>query len=371
MMHPQLRIPQIHRMTLDFKDSSIEREFKHQNTIKSKQQIRLFVMFIICTMSFFSILDYLYIQNTGLSNISYRYIASILFLLIAFTLTANKFFIQFKELILFSLVMLCANIFLMRMLDIPSELKSFFFIGIVLLGLGYQCLSVIRFPYAVSFSLILIILFNFKFRDLPIFNLMHDNFILVATSLIGIVTSYRLEMSNRVTFLKEKMGGSSLTRAAKAVLYDDMIGLANRNLLYDRIEQTIYYSQRHEQICAGILIEIESLNRIYERYNQELQDKVLMETAKRFREVSRDSDTLAYLGDGKFFILAIDVKNYDDTENLVSKLINQLKLPINIIDDQRFTISKISLGICLFPYKDATSVDIVSRAESEMSERFV
>ncbi|MBK6569291.1 MAG: diguanylate cyclase [Burkholderiales bacterium] len=78
--------------------------------------------------------------------------------------------------------------------------------------------------------------------------------------------------------------------------HDSLTGLANRNLLTDRIEQGIALAKRHKSILGVMLLDLDHFKLINDASGHLAGDALLKEVANRLRDCVRETDTVARLG---------------------------------------------------------------------------
>jgi diguanylate cyclase (GGDEF)-like protein len=149
-------------------------------------------------------------------------------------------------------------------------------------------------------------------------------------------------------------------------LHDSLTGLPNRELLDDRLEQAISQASRDERQCAGLFIDLDGFKTINDTYGHDVGDLFLKEVAARFKDIVREADTLSRIGGDEFFVLARNILTMDAAKILAEKLLNQLQAPFMLDNEIIVPSMTASIGICIFPYKHCTPIDIVRRADQAM-----
>ncbi|MBG0818621.1 bifunctional diguanylate cyclase/phosphodiesterase [Planomonospora sp. ID82291] len=89
-------------------------------------------------------------------------------------------------------------------------------------------------------------------------------------------------------------------------MHDPLTGLANRALFNDRLEQaTVRRSPaaRH----ALLLLDLDGFKHVNDGYGHPVGDQLLIQAARRLREIVREADTLARFGGDEFAVLLEDV----------------------------------------------------------------
>lgn len=129
--------------------------------------------------------------------------------------------------------------------------------------------------------------------------------------------------------------------------HDSLTGLANRNLLNDRIEQAIAWARRNNSIIGVMLLDLDHFKRINDASGHTVGDALLKEVASRLRNCVRDTDTVARLGGDEFVIILTDLPQPDDVDHIATKVLGALARPIEIVGrDVEVTAS---IGVALYP----------------------
>jgi len=86
--------------------------------------------------------------------------------------------------------------------------------------------------------------------------------------------------------------------------HDQLTGLANRALLRDRLEQAILHAKRDPgESVAVLFVDVDRFKDVNDAYGHELGDRMLVELARRFKGVMRESDTLVRQGGDEFIVV--------------------------------------------------------------------
>jgi diguanylate cyclase (GGDEF)-like protein/PAS domain S-box-containing protein len=129
--------------------------------------------------------------------------------------------------------------------------------------------------------------------------------------------------------------------------HDSLTGLANRNLLNDRIEQAIAWAKRNNNVIGVMLLDLDHFKRINDASGHTAGDALLKEVASRLRGCVRETDTVARLGGDEFVIILTDLPLPDDVDHIASKLLGVLSRPMEIVGrDVQVTAS---IGVALYP----------------------
>src|SRR5688572_30771662 len=90
--------------------------------------------------------------------------------------------------------------------------------------------------------------------------------------------------------------------------YDALTGLPNRNLLHDRLKQSVY-AQRMPRAVAVVFIDLDHFKFVNDSLGHSIGDKLLQGMAQRLSKVLRDGDTVARLGGDEFVLILNDQSN--------------------------------------------------------------
>lgn len=139
-------------------------------------------------------------------------------------------------------------------------------------------------------------------------------------------------------------------------LHDGLTGLANRNLLLDRLEQTIKRSQRQDSKPFAVLfLDLDSFKVINDSLGHQIGDRLLMAVAHRLEKCQRSEDTVARLGGDEFVILLEEIEDLDDAMTAVKRIQQALK-PVMLLDRHEIFVTA-SIGVAMGDPQIYTSPD--------------
>ncbi|HER24476.1 MAG TPA: diguanylate cyclase [Candidatus Atribacteria bacterium] len=148
-------------------------------------------------------------------------------------------------------------------------------------------------------------------------------------------------------------------------LYDSLTKLPNRVLFYDRIRQEIAYAKREQKKFALLFLDLDNFKKINDKFGHEIGDKLLLEVARKFSELLRETDTICRLGGDEFIILLPRLRQpRENAEGLAGKIIHILSEPLSI--DQHQIYVNTSIGIALYPDDGEKEEGLINRADQAM-----
>ena len=133
--------------------------------------------------------------------------------------------------------------------------------------------------------------------------------------------------------------------------YDPLTGLANRNLLIERIEQTIKQSLRDSQVAALLFIDIDNFKRINDSLGRRFGDEVLKEVSSRLKHSVRTTDVIARINGDEFVLLLNSIDGEARAAEISNNILAVMSTPIAYEAEQIFIT--VSIGVSLVP-KDTT-----------------
>jgi diguanylate cyclase (GGDEF)-like protein/PAS domain S-box-containing protein len=152
----------------------------------------------------------------------------------------------------------------------------------------------------------------------------------------------------------------SAERAAHAklehqALHDPLTGLANRDLLMDRLAHALARSTRSGHRTMVMFCDLDHFKEVNDSLGHEAGDAVLVTVADRLRAAVRPGDTVARLGGDEFVVVAEGVVTADDQVALAARVQAVLDQPVHVGD--RDVRSGASIGVAVAgPDADARSV---------------
>ena len=95
----------------------------------------------------------------------------------------------------------------------------------------------------------------------------------------------------------------ALAELQELALRDELTGLPNRRLLFDRLEQAASGLRHDGGAFTVLLVDLDGFKDVNDRAGHEAGDALLVETARRLQGVVRPGDTVARLGGDEFAVV--------------------------------------------------------------------
>ncbi|OYT92210.1 MAG: GGDEF-domain containing protein [Burkholderiales bacterium PBB3] len=145
---------------------------------------------------------------------------------------------------------------------------------------------------------------------------------------------------------------------------DDLTGLANRNLLTDRLDQALIYAHRGERVVGVLLLDLDRFKTVNDSLGHSQGDVLLQTIAQRLLACSRAGDTVARLGGDEFVLVLSDMAQVSDLLPMVQEILQVLSQPIEL-QGQLLNVSA-SLGLSAYPRDGDTSEELIRHADTAM-----
>ena len=129
--------------------------------------------------------------------------------------------------------------------------------------------------------------------------------------------------------------------------YDLLTGLPSRNLLMNRLEQSLFRAHRAQSRVALLFLDIDRFKYINDSFGHSCGDSLLVEFAVRLKSALRESDTVARFGGDEFVIILEDIKESGNAGLVALKIINALLTPVSV-DGHELQVTT-SIGVSMYP----------------------
>ncbi len=132
-----------------------------------------------------------------------------------------------------------------------------------------------------------------------------------------------------------------------AAFHDPLTELPNRRFLVERTGSALANAERHNEVVALMLIDLDHFKPINDRFGHDAGDLMLQEIAKRLRQHVRCGDTVARLGGDEFAVLICGADAEAHARDIAERLLAELAHPVHY-GAERLTVT-ISIGVALYP----------------------
>ena len=177
-------------------------------------------------------------------------------------------------------------------------------------------------------------------------------------------------------------------RIHQLAFYDDLTGLANRQLFIDFARMAIERARRLRSLCAVVHIDLDRFKSVNDALGQEGGNAVLRLLAERLQEAIRRADMasinragrdvdaesepepepepeiVARVGGNAFTLLLLDISSNEHAALVTNRLLQVVSEPLNLHNED--LVLTASAGIALFPRDASDAPGLAQKAEQAM-----
>jgi diguanylate cyclase (GGDEF)-like protein/PAS domain S-box-containing protein len=146
--------------------------------------------------------------------------------------------------------------------------------------------------------------------------------------------------------------------------HDALTGLANRNLLTDRLDQAIAHATRDNRLLSLLFIDLDNFKTINDTLGHNVGDQLIRETAEKIQSVIRAGDTVARFGGDEFVVLLCSPDNEDHVTDVVQRISQQVAASYSH-QGQALHVGS-SIGVAVFPEDGNTAEALMMNADRAM-----
>jgi len=143
--------------------------------------------------------------------------------------------------------------------------------------------------------------------------------------------------------------------------HDSLTGLANRNLLSERLDEALKLARRLEKKVAVMILDLDKFKPVNDLHGHATGDKLLKVVAERLIKCAREVDTVARLGGDEFAIVFTNIEDDANIITIADRIIHSIQQPLEI-DGNVIQIGT-SIGISFFPGDSDTPTELIRMAD--------
>jgi diguanylate cyclase (GGDEF)-like protein/PAS domain S-box-containing protein len=154
------------------------------------------------------------------------------------------------------------------------------------------------------------------------------------------------------------------TRLAYMAEFDSLTGLPNRNLLQDRLNQSIAQARRRHWNGAVLFIDLDRFKLINDTLGHHVGDRLIAEVGRRIRQSLRGGDTVGRVSGDEFGVVLTDLAQADDAALVAQKILDALGRPFDLAGNEAYVTA--SIGISVFPADGDDAETLLKNADMAM-----
>jgi diguanylate cyclase (GGDEF)-like protein/PAS domain S-box-containing protein len=149
------------------------------------------------------------------------------------------------------------------------------------------------------------------------------------------------------------------------IQHDALTDLPNLQLFKILLDHAIEHSQ-DDQHPAVLMIDLDRFKHVNETMGHQAGDKLLIQVAKRLRNLISDNNLLARVGGDEFAIMIKDCPNQGEAERIAMRIVNALEAAVDLDGHAFFTTA--SIGITLYPENGFDSEALIKNADTAVHQ---
>jgi diguanylate cyclase (GGDEF)-like protein len=146
--------------------------------------------------------------------------------------------------------------------------------------------------------------------------------------------------------------------------HDALTGLANRNLLNDRLRQALARAERAGSLVAVLFIDLDRFKYVNDSLGHAVGDELLKAVAATISGCVRDEDTVARLGGDEFVLVLADALSEDDTLTAMTRVLEAVSRQYRVAGHELHM--SCSIGASLFPRDGRDAGTLLKNADTAM-----
>lgn len=157
---------------------------------------------------------------------------------------------------------------------------------------------------------------------------------------------------------------ASEERYRDRAVHDQLTGLPNRNLLFDRLEHALRRAERTGRYIGVLFIDVDSFKYVNDSLGHDLGDRLLTEVGRQIVSAARSDDTVARFGGDEFVVVTENIRDYAEAAAVAERVLERIRPPFDIAGTRiRATVS---IGVALGRAGVETPRDLLRNADLAM-----
>jgi diguanylate cyclase (GGDEF)-like protein len=155
-------------------------------------------------------------------------------------------------------------------------------------------------------------------------------------------------------------------RLVSAALHDPLTGLANRQLLADRMSLAIAHARRNTRASAVVYLDLDGFKEVNDTLGHDAGDYLLEMVGQRLTAAVREVDTVARVGGDEFAVLLWQVNGALDAASVASKLLKTVSKQYGVRG--RTVRITLSAGVAIYPAHGDDAATLLKSADLALHE---
>ncbi len=146
-------------------------------------------------------------------------------------------------------------------------------------------------------------------------------------------------------------------------LRDPLTGLANRTLLFDRLEMAVAQRERNGGEVGVLFCDVDDFKLVNDRWGHTTGDRLLCRVAELLQAAVRETDTVARFAGDEFVVVCPSLRGIDELDAVVERIAHEVYVPDPHV--LRPIPLRLSIGAVLLAERETAS-GVLRRADRAM-----
>ena len=168
-----------------------------------------------------------------------------------------------------------------------------------------------------------------------------------------------------VLFLRDVTSArQQLAVLRRQAMYDPLTGLANRQMLIERLDSAIDAARAAKSIVALLVMDLDRFKDINDTFGHSYGDELLRDVGERLRIAVDTNDMVARLGGDEFAIVIVSARDSSKVAGIARRILNGFHQPFAI--EGQLVEADASVGIAVYPDHGSDARTLLRRADVAM-----
>ncbi|HVE72728.1 MAG TPA: EAL domain-containing protein [Thermoanaerobaculia bacterium] len=173
------------------------------------------------------------------------------------------------------------------------------------------------------------------------------------------------QLTHWVAFLRDvTQAKHQVTSLRHQAMHDALTGLANRTMLFEKLERAIETARAGRSRLALMIMDLDRFKEVNDTFGHQFGDALLRQVSFRLQNQLRGDDFAARLGGDEFAVVLPDVADSSTAATTARRILGTLEQPF-VIEGHVLEVGG-SIGIALFPEHGADARTLLRRADVAM-----
>ncbi|MDR3436886.1 EAL domain-containing protein [Telmatospirillum sp.] len=147
--------------------------------------------------------------------------------------------------------------------------------------------------------------------------------------------------------------------------YDQLTGLPNRVLAFDRLCQALKQTSRDQRPLTILQVDLDHFKVVNDTLGHDAGDAVLVEATRRLLSCVRKTDTVARLGSDEFVVILAEPNSDEPSDVVARRVLEAFSPPLHVHGTELFV--SVSIGLAVAPNDGTDAQSLLQNSSAAMS----